>query len=101
MTKLSNSGWIPYQFHTGGSVQRGYCRPFAIQSGLRQFAMKAKKLLDSSPEEIKHVLYAVRYSPDEYRQETEYRFYLVPMTDEIFEERVQCIKNARIYALHR
>lgn len=101
MAISNNCTWIPYQMHMDGIVHRGYCYPSAIQSGLSQFAMKARKLLDSSPEEIKHVIYAVRYSPDECRKETEYRFYLAPMTDEVFEKRVQGIKDARIYAVHR
>ena len=101
MATSTNCTWIPYQIRTGDTVQRGYCFLSEIQSGLKQFAMEAKKLLDSSPEEIKHVIYAVRYLPDKYTKETEYQFYLAPMTDEVFEERVQGIQNARIYALHR
>lgn len=101
MTKLSNSGWIPYQIRINGSVQRGYCFLPEIERGLHEFEIEAKKLLDNSPEEIKHVIYAVRYLPDGYRKEMEYRFYLAPMTEQVFEERTQNIRNARIYALHR
>lgn len=101
MTKLGNSGWIPYQIRTNGSVQRGYCFLPEIERGLHEFEIEARKLLDDSPSEIKHVIYAVRYMPDKYRKEMEYRFYLAPMTEEVFEERTQGIKNARIYALHR
>ena len=84
-----------------GSVQRGCCFLTEIERGLHEFEIEAKKLLDNSPEEIKHVIYAVRYMPDNYRKQMEYRFYLIPMTEEVFEERTQSIKNARIYALHR
>ena len=101
MTKLGSSGWIPYQIRTDGSVQRGYCFLSEIEHGLHQFEIEARKLLDNSPSEIKHMIYAVRYMPDKYRKEMEYRFYLAPMTEEVFEERTQSIKNARIYALHR
>lgn len=101
MIKSNNMKWIPYQIRTNGTIQRGYCFLSEIQSGLRQFETEAKKLLDNSTEEIKHVIYAVRYDSDRYRKDIEYRFYLAPMTDEVFEERIQNIKNARIYALHR
>lgn len=101
MAKLGNSGWIPYQIRINGSVQRGCCFLTEIERGLHEFEIEAKKLLDNSPEEIKHVIYAVRYMPDNYRKQMEYRFYLIPMTEEVFEERTQSIKNARIYALHR
>lgn len=101
MTKLSNSGWIPYQIRINGSVQIGYCFLPEIERGLYEFEIEAKKLLDNSPEEIKHIIYAVRYMPDKYTKEMEYRFYLAPMTEEVFEERTQGINNARIYALHR
>lgn len=84
-----------------GCVQRGYYLLPEIERGLHEFEIEAKKLLENSPEEIKHVIYAVRYLPDNYRKEMEYRFYLAPMTEEVFEERTQNIKNARIYALHR
>lgn len=101
MTKLGNSGWIPYQIRINGSVQRGYCFLPEIERGLHEFEIEAKKLLENSPEEIKHVIYAARYLPDNYRKEMEYRFYLAPMTEQVFEERTHGIRNARIYALHR
>lgn len=91
MAKLGNNG----------SVQRGYCFLPEIEHGLHEFEIEAKKLLDNSPEEIKHVIYAIIYLPDNYRKEMECRFYLIPMTEEVFEERTRSIKNARIYALHR
>ena len=46
MATLNNSTWIPYQIRTGGTVRRGYCFLSEIQSGLRQFEIEAKKLLD-------------------------------------------------------
>lgn len=92
---------VLFQNRVGGYITRGYCDMDEITSTLRRFEEMAKATLLASDEEIRHVVYAVRYMPDEYRKEVEYRFYMQPMTDEVFEQRVVGLQNARIYALHR
>lgn len=92
---------VAFQNRTGGYITRGYCSQDEINSALRNFEKTAKATLDASDESIRHVVYAVRYMPNECREEVEYRFYMQPMTDDVFEQRVVGLKDARIYALHR
>ena len=92
---------VSFQNRIGGYITRGYCGMDEITSTLRRFEEMAKATLDSSDESIRHVIYAVRYMPNEYRKEVEYRFYMQPMTDEVFEQRVVGLKDVRVYALHR
>ena len=92
---------VSFQNRIGGYVTRGYCNQDEIVSTLRRFEKMAKAALDASDESIRHVVYAVRYMPNEYRKEVEYRFYMQPMTDEVFEQRVVGLKDVRVYALHR
>lgn len=82
-------------------ITKGQCDMYKITSTLRRFEEMAKATLRASDKEIRHVVYAVRYMPDEYRKEVEYRFYIQPMTDEAFKQRVVGLENARVYALHR
>ena len=96
MTKL-----VSFETRIGGCVTRGYCGVKEITSALREFEMTAKATLDASDESIRHIVYAVRYMPNESRKEVEYRFYMQPMTDEVFEQRVMGLKDVRVYALHR
>lgn len=90
-------------FHNriGGYITRDHCDMNEITSTLRRFEEMAKATLNNSVEEIRHVVYAVRYMPDEFRKEVEYRFYMQSMTDEVFEQKVVGLQNARVYALHR
>lgn len=92
---------ISFQNRINGYVTRGTCSMAQIISTLRKLERLAKATLDNSDEEIRHVVYAVRYMPNEYRKEVEYRFYMQPMTDEVFEQRVVGLKGVRVYALHR
>lgn len=92
---------VAFQNRTGGYVTRGYCGMDEITSTLRRSEETAKAILDASDESIRHIIYAVRYMPNESRNEIEYRFYMQPMTDEVFEQRVANLKDVRIYALHR
>ena len=92
---------ISFQNRINGYVTRGTCSMAQIISTLRKLERLAKATLDNSDEEIRHVVYAVRYMPGEYQEEVEYRFYMQPMTEEIFEQRVVGLQNVRVYALHR
>lgn len=92
---------ISFQNRINGYVTRGTCSMAQITSTLRKLEMIAKSTLDASDESIRHIVYAVRYIPNEYRKEVEYRFYMQPMTDEVFEQRVVGLKDVRVYALHR
>lgn len=101
MTKLSNSGWIPYQIRINGTIQEGRCNLASMHNKLKEFESAAKDILNNSEDNIKHILYAVRYDPNTYREETQYHLYLVPMTEDFFERHVVGLPDARIYALHR
>lgn len=92
---------ISFQVRTNGYINRGYCDLNTIEQTLREFEVDAKYLLKHSDPDIKHVVYAARYMPNKRRKEVEYHFYMEPMTDEAFEQRVVDLKDARIYALHR
>lgn len=92
---------VSFQNRIGGYVTRGHCGMDEITSTLRTLERMAKATLDASDESIRHIVYAVRYMPNEFRKEVEYRFYMQPMTDEVFEQRVVGLKDVRIYALHR
>lgn len=71
-----------------------------ISSKLLALEMQAKQLLDSSPEDIKHVLYAVKFTSD---MNPPYilHFYMKPMTEEEFESKVSKLQDVQVYALHR
>lgn len=92
---------VSFQNRIGGYVTRGHCGMHEITSTLRTLERMAKATLDASDESIRHIVYAVRYMPNEFRKEVEYRFYMQPMTDEVFEQRVVGLKDVRIYELHR
>ena len=92
---------VSFQNRIGAYITRGYCGMDEITSTLRRLEEMAKATLDSSDESIRHVIYAVRYMPNGFRKDIEYRFYMQPMTDEVFEQRVLGLKDVRIYALHR
>lgn len=92
---------VSFHNRIGGYITKSQCGMNEITSTLRRFEEMAKATLLASDEEIRHVVYAVRYMPDESRKEVEYRFYTQPMTDEAFKQRVVGLENARVYALHR
>lgn len=92
---------ISFHNRIGGYITESQCGMDETTSTLRRFKEMAKATLFASDEEIRHVVYAVRYMPDESRKEVDYRFYMQPMTDEAFNQRVVGLENARVYALHR
>ena len=91
---------IAFQNRIGGYIDRGRT-DMKITDTLRQLEQFAKATLDASDESIRHVVYAVRYMPNESRKWTVYRFYMQPMTDEAFKQRIIGLRDVRVYAIHR
>lgn len=60
-------------------------------------AFAAKVLKDTGAD---HVLYAVEYFGDD-GDLREAHFYMYPMSEELFEERVAHLRNVQVYALHK
>ena len=96
-----SSKMIPYQIRINGTIQEDICNLASMQNKLEEFESAAKDILNNSEDNIKHIVYAVRYDPNTYREETQYHFYLVPMTEDFFERHVVGLPDARVYALHR
>ena len=71
-----------------------------INKKIQEFGKYAMQLLNSSPDKIKHVLYAIKYY-DEKDTLFKVHFYMIPMTDVEFELRVASMSNVRVYAHHR
>ena len=69
-----------------------------IQSELQRFEARAKELMEETGAD--HVLYGRKFY-NEAGELEELRFYLLPMSDETFEERVVPLKNQQVYALHK
>lgn len=92
---------ISYQIRINGTIQEGRCNLASMQDKLKEFESAAKEILNNAEDSIKHILYAVQYEPNTYREETQYHFYLVPMTEDFFERHVAGLPDAQVYALHR
>lgn len=92
---------LPYQIRINGTIQEGTCDLASMQNKLKEFESAAKDILNNSEDNIKHILYAVRYDPNTHREETQYHFYLEPMTEDFFQRYVVGLPDAQIYALHR
>lgn len=81
-----------------GPVEHGKMPRKKMQENLQRFEVEARKLLAETGAD--HVLYG-RKLYDESGELDELRFYLMPMTDEEFEERVVPLKNQQVYAVHK
>ncbi len=81
-----------------GPVESGYMSRSKMQGNLQRLEVEARKLLAETGAD--HVLYG-RKLYNEAGELDELRFYLLPMSDEEFEERVVPLKNQRVYALHK
>ena len=69
-----------------------------MQENLQRFEVEARKLLAETGAD--HVLYG-RKLYNENGELDELRFYLLPMSDEEFEERGVPLKNQQVYAIHK
>lgn len=81
-----------------GPVEHGKMPRKKMQENLQRFEVEARKLMAETGAD--HVLYG-RKLYDESGELDELRFYLMPMTDEEFEERVVPLKNQQVYAVHK
>ena len=97
--KLSDSSWVRWsQWCEQGMVGHGVIRKNEMQAQLQRFEVKAREILADT--DADHVLYG-RKLYDEAGELEELRFYLLPMSDEEFEERVASLKGQQVYAVHK
>lgn len=68
-----------------------------MQENLQRFEAEAWKILHETGAD--HVLYARKLYDENWELE-EVRFYMIPMSDKEFEERVASQNNQRVYAVH-
>lgn len=95
MKLVSASTWTEY-----GMVDHDKMPIKDINEKLRDFGKYALQLLNSSPDDIKHVLYGIKYY-DTCDDLFNIHFYMIPMTDEEFEQKVASMSGVQVYAHHR
>ena len=81
-----------------GPVEHGKMPRNKMQENLQRYEVEARKLLAETGAD--HVVYGRKLFADDGELE-ELRFYLMPMTDEEFEDRVVPLKNQQVYAVHK
>ena len=80
-----------------GPVEYGKMPRNKMQENLQRFEVEARKLLAETGAD--HVVYGRKLYNEDGELE-ELRFYLVPMTDDEFDD-VAALKNQQVYALHK
>lgn len=92
------SKWVHWsQWGECGMIDAGQMPVRDVQKHLQRFETEAADLLETSGAD--HVVYATKeYNGEELDN---VKFYLLPMTEKKFEERVASLKNIVVYALHR
>ncbi len=81
-----------------GPVEHGEMPRKDMKKTLQKFEVEARKVLTETGAD--HVVYG-RKLYNEGGELEEIRFYLSPMTDAEFEERVVHLKNQQVYAVHK
>lgn len=96
---MIDSRWVRWsQWTQQGMVGTGMMKVQEMQERLQQFEVKAREMLVNT--DADHVLYGRKlYNGDGKLKEL--RFYMLPMSDEEFEERVAPLKNQQVYAVHK
>ena len=96
---MSDPYWVRWSYWSKvGPVEARRMPRKEMQENLQRFEAKARKLLAETGAD--HVLYGRKLYSESGELE-ELRFYLMPMTDDEFEERVALLKNQQVYALHK
>lgn len=95
MKLISTSTWTEF-----GMIDHDKLSIKDIDKKIQDFEKHAMQLLNSSPDNIKHVLYTIKYY-DEKDTLFKVHFYMIPMTDKEFEQKVASMSNVRVYARHR
>ena len=96
---MSDPYWVQWSRRTDqGMVEFGQMPRTKMQENLQRFEVEARKLLAETGAD--HVLYG-RKLYDEAGELEELRFYLFPMSDQEFEERVAPLKGQQVYAVHK
>ncbi len=91
--------WVRWSHWTDlGMVELGQMPRNKMQETLQRYEVEARKLLAETGAD--HVVYGRKLYTDDGELE-ELRFYLLPMTDAEFEERVARLKNQQVYAIHK
>lgn len=96
---MSDPYWVRWSHWTDqGMVEHGQIPRKKMQEHLQRFEVEARKLLTETGAD--HVLYGRKLYNDDGELD-ELRFYLIPMSDEEFEERVVPLKNQQVYTIHK
>ena len=96
---MTDPYWVRWSYWPKvGPVEAGRMPRKKMQENLQKFEVEARKLLGETGAD--HVLYGRKLYDDNGELE-ELRFYLLPMSDEEFEERVVPLKNQQVYAIHK
>ena len=96
---MSDPYWVRWSYWSKvGPVEASRMPRKKMQENLQRFEVEARKLLAETGAD--HVLYG-RKLYNENGELDELRFYLLPMSDEEFEERVVPLKNQQVYAVHK
>lgn len=96
---MKNYGWVKWtQWEACGMTHFGQMRVKDVDGHLREFAKQARKVMDDTGAD--HVVYGMKLY-DEDGDLEEVKFYMAPMTDEIFQSDVATLDDCVIYALHR
>ncbi len=96
---MSDPYWVRWSYWSKvGPVEARRMPRKKMQENLQRFEVEARKLLAETGAD--HVLYG-RKLYNENGELDELRFYLLPMSDEEFEERVVPLKNQQVYAIHK
>ncbi len=96
---MSKDGWVRWsQWDNGGMAGFGQMPLRDVGKNLREFAAKAKEILEESGAD--HVVYGLKVYDDDGTLD-EVKFYLLPMSDEDFQKDVATLKGVTVYALHR
>lgn len=97
---MKNNGWVEWQQWTAsGLVGFGQMPLRDVQRELQKFEAEARKILRKTG--AAHVLYGVKEYDSDGNLDT-VRFYLEPMSEQEFEDRV--VKNSAgmtVYAVHK
>jgi len=91
-------GWIKWtHWLSGGGSEYGEMPRSDMQKQLQIFEQEAKETLEKTKAD--HVLYAIKYLDDDGIPE-KIHFYMLPMTEREFTEKVSNMRKVQVYALH-
>ena len=93
-TEYECSAWNQY-----GMVWRAKMSLMEIGSKIQEYRAFAAKVLKETGAD--HVLYAVEFYEEDDLDIREVHFYMFPMSEELFEERVSHLRRVRVYTLHK